>query len=138
MLIYSRIVKVRSPNIISLAEMSLVNPPLDIVGTAINVRSNNSPETCSKINGLAVASPALVANGGGVGHAVVQDCDLLAAPWVSVGLLTHHTVSKSNRQISVLDGPTTGSATSSGVVVSNVPEVVVGWYTASSGYSSDS
>ena len=109
----------------------LIDPPLNVVGAAINIRSDDGPETCSKIDGLTIASPALVSNSGIVGHAVVQDGDLLAAPWVAVGLFAHHTVGKSDHRVTVLDGPTARSVTSCRVVVGNVTRVVGRWSSAS-------
>jgi len=117
----------------------LIDPPFNVVGAAINIRSDDGPETNSKIDGLTVASHALVTNSGSVGRAVEQDGDLLAAPWVAVGLVAHHTVGKSDRRVTILDSPTASSVTSCRVVVGNVTRVVGRWSgtSTSSGCSYD-
>lgn len=101
------------------------------MGATINIRSDDGPETCSKVDGFTFASHALVTNSGSVSRAVVRDGDLLAAPWVAVGLVAHHTVGKSDRRVTVLDGPTASSVTSCRVVVGNVTRVVGRWSSAS-------
>lgn len=97
--------------------------PLDVVATAIDVREANVPESLGEVNALAVAPAALVADGGLVLLPVVRDGDLLAAPWVAVGLLAHHTVREGDLVVAVLNGPTASTVPASRVIVGDITRV---------------
>lgn len=99
------------------------NSPLDVVATAINVSEATVPESLGKVDALAVAPAALVANGGFELLPVVRDGDLLAAPWVAVRLLAHHAVRKGDLEVAILNSPTASAVSASRVVVGDIARV---------------
>lgn len=99
------------------------NSPLDVVATAIDISEATVPESLGEIDTLAVAPAALIADGGFKLLPVVRDGDLLAAPWVAVGLLAHHAVREGDLEVAVLNGPTASAVSASRVVVSDIAGV---------------
>jgi len=117
--------------------------PLDVVATAIDVSEATVPESLGEIDALAFAPAALIADSGFVLLPVVRDGDLLAAPWVAVGLLAHHTVREGDLEVAVLNGPTASAVSASRIVVGDIAGVRLaaigggGWRRASWSGGSD-
>jgi len=93
------------------------------VATAIDISEATVPESLGEIDALAVAPATLVANGGFELLPVVRYGDLLAAPWVAVRLLAHHTVREGDLEVAILNSPTASAVSASRVVVGDIARV---------------